>query len=116
MPTGGTTDATTDWGKLYTIISSTGTGSLGLCGQSDVYDRIRCALKMPLSGALSSIAGNFYLQGSEGYYWSSSPSGYSAYNVDLHADDTANTSYSFSGAVDSSSNRANGYSVRCIRN
>ena len=48
VPSGGTSDATTEWGKLYTIINASAT--VGTCSQANVYDRIRCAMDLPLSG------------------------------------------------------------------
>ena len=104
VPSGGTSDATTEWGKLYIIINASAT--VGTCSQANVYDRTRCAVNMPLSGNRNWNSGTYVGQGTYGYYWSSSPSGagsYYAYFV-VGGGNIANTY-----------NRAVGFAVRCVR-
>ena len=66
---------------------------------------ITSTLKLPLAGLRSRSAGGLISVGSNGRYWSSAVSG-------------ANAGYIFFGSGDASmlaGNRANGYSVRCIK-
>ena len=104
VPSGGTSDATTEWGKLYAIINASTT--VGACSQANVYDRTRCAVDMPLSGRRSWGNGAYYGQGTGGYYWSSSPDGTYSYYA-----------YFFvgGGSIANYNDRAYGFAVRCIR-
>ncbi|MFK7780068.1 MAG: prepilin-type N-terminal cleavage/methylation domain-containing protein [Candidatus Gracilibacteria bacterium] len=65
------------------------------------------ALKMPLAGIRNRSDASLGLQGSGGYYWSSSPRSTSGYNMYFYSRDI-NPDYSLS--------RANGSSVRCFKN
>ena len=93
VPSGGTSDATTEWGKLYMIFGGT-------------YDTIRSTLKLPLSGYRNWAAGTYGSQGSGGYYWSSSPNG---------SNSPAANFTPGGGTIASNNARANGFSVRCVR-
>ena len=104
MPTGGTTDVTTEWGKLYTIVNSAST--LGACAQTNVYDRIVCTMKFPFAGLRYSTDGQYYNQGTFGYYWSSSPFSSNAYDAAF---------WSGAGNVADVNRRASGYSLRCVK-
>jgi len=64
-------------------------------------------LKLPMSGTRRYADGSFYSPSGYGYYWSSTSSGTNAYNL-----------YFYSGNAYMNTNlyRANGFSVRCIKN
>lgn len=105
IPTGGTSDGTTQWGMLYMIMNSTST--FGSCSQANVYDRTVCAMKFPYAGFRSWTAGGYYHQGAYSYYWSSSPTPTRAYYVYFTPG---------AGGVTVTNPRAVGFSLRCIRN
>jgi len=64
------------------------------------------ALKLPLAGNRNRANGSLNNRGSNGNYWSSSPTGSNAYNLNFN-----------SGGVNpaNTNNRANGFSVRCVK-
>ena len=64
------------------------------------------SLKLPLAGYRSYNSAGIYNQGSNGYYWSSSPNGINAYLLSFNSTNVYPT-YSL--------NRANGHSLRCVR-
>ncbi len=105
MPTGGTTDTTTEWGTFFTIVNP---GTIGSCSQANVYDRMVCIIKLPYTGNRNSSNGLYYVQGSTGYYWSSTPTG------------TTNAfTPTFNGGSSNMSainGRAAGMELRCLRN
>ena len=60
-----------------------------------------------LPGGSRASNGNFYLAGSSGYWWSSTPYGSSAwYRIVSYNDDSVNRNFAY---------HRNGYSVRCVR-
>jgi len=64
-------------------------------------------LKMPMPGSRSWVDAALLSQGSNGYYWSSSPNGTNGYYM-----------YFYSTYINPSNslNRAYGFSVRCFKN
>ena len=71
----------------------------------DTTGALASPLKLPPAGTRNSSTGSVDYAGSEGYYWSSTVSNSFAYNLNL-----------YSGlAIMSTVRRANGYSVRCIK-
>ena len=62
---------------------------------------------IPLSGYRDYSYGSWYGQGSNGYYWSSSPYSALAYLAGF---------YSGGGNVANYGNRAYGFSARCLKN
>ncbi len=62
----------------------------------------------PAAGCLSSGNGSLYSVGNDGDYWSCSPSGTYAYSLGFHNNGYVGPSYNFF-------NRADGFSVRCLR-
>ena len=62
-------------------------------------------LKLPAAGGRSNIIGSLYSVGSSGHYWSSTVDGSDAYNLRFYS----------SNASMGSSDRAHGFSVRCIK-
>jgi len=62
-------------------------------------------LKLPLSGSRFSAVGSLYYVGSDGYYWSSSVVGTYAWSLLFNS----------GGASMSNFNRADGFSVRCLK-
>ena len=93
VPSGGTSDATTEWGKLYMIFGGT-------------YDTIRSTLKLPLSGNRGWSNGTYNNQGTAGAYWSSSPGGANSYFANFTVG---------GGNIAYNSSRAYGFAVRCVR-
>ena len=69
-------------------------------------DTYNSALKLPSAGLRNRINGLLNLQGTIGYYWSSTDSGTNARNL-VFASTTASTYYH--------DNRANGFTVRCLK-
>jgi hypothetical protein len=63
-------------------------------------------LKLPLAGARFDSNGSLNYVGTTGYYWSNSVSGASTHRL----------SFDSSGAIVVLDNRADGFSVRCIKN
>jgi uncharacterized protein (TIGR02145 family) len=90
---------------LYTIINSAGT--FGSCSQANVYDRTVCAMKLPYAGYRYWHHGQYYSQGTYGFYWSSSPNSTNAYNAYF---------YSGGGSTANNNNRGYGFSLRCVKN
>jgi hypothetical protein len=74
----------------------------GVKNRNDAY---RNFLKLPSAGYRGRSDGSMFLQGSLGLVWSSSPSGSTSKDLNFNS----------SGAVWSNSLRANGLSVRCLR-
>jgi Fibrobacter succinogenes major domain (Fib_succ_major) len=72
---------------------------------TEIASAASCALKLPAAG-LRSLAGTVSFQGSYGYYWSNSPNGTNA----------SQRNFATGGTGVGLSNRAYGYSVRCIKN
>src|SRR6056297_1574650 len=70
--------------------------------RSDAFDSV---LKLPCGGYRNFSDGSIHIAGSYGYYWSSSVDGTDARNLNFYSDDVYFNSY----------NRANGQSVRCLR-
>lgn len=106
MPTGGTSTSTTEWGTLYAIANSNkGTGECALA--TNEYDYIRCSLKLPLAGSRGWNDGQYYSQGSYGYYWSSSPSSEYSYTAFFG---------SGGGNIENANGRGVGFSLRCLKN
>ncbi len=105
IPTGGTTDTSTEWGKLYTIVNTSLV--VGSCNQANIYDRTRCILNLPLPGDRMWNDGTYGNQSTNGWYWSSSPNGIYSYNAMfiVGGGNIASTNYA----------RSFGLSVRCIR-
>ncbi len=64
------------------------------------------SLKLPAAGARSRSSGGIYAVESDGYYWSSPVSGTNACNLNFDASYVYPTTTNY---------RANGYSVRCIK-
>ena len=95
----------TDWGTLYTITNAMST--IGTCTSSSVYDRISCALDIPLAGSRDGSSGSYASQGTLGYYWSSSVYNTSAYNVSF---------LSGGGNIANNKARSFGLSLRCMKN
>ena len=107
MPTGGTSTTSTEWGKSYVILNSAAT--FGSCAQGNVYGRILCTLKLPLSGGRAWNDGSFGNQGSFGFYWSSSSY---ASNSDIYF---AQLNIG-SGNMAQDNPQSQGFSLRCLRN
>jgi len=108
VPTWGTTNTSTEWGTAYTIANNMTT--LGDCNQAtgtQPYNRLRCAMMIPLSGTRSSMDGSWFYQGVNSYYWSSSPINTPAYFAQFQVDN---------GNIANSYSRAEAYNVRCIKN
>ena len=105
VPSAGTTDTTTDFGMLYTILNATSV--FGSCNQSFVFDRLACTLKMPYSGDRHYMTANYQSQGGITNYWSSSPSGTYAYDITFSGG---------SSSVADVTQRGTGEPVRCLRN
>ena len=64
-------------------------------------------LKLPLAGARIASSAAFTLQGEYGFYWASSPNWTLGYNVSLSSTKVTPATYN---------SRANGFSVRCLKN
>lgn len=112
VPTGDTdVTARYEWYTAYVIANSMPTlGSCSQTGTTPPYDRLRCALRIPLAGYRGWSAGTYTSQGMSAIYWSSSPNSLGFYNAD-------NVRFSNGGGSMSVNNfRSHGYSVRCIRN
>lgn len=105
VPTGGSANNTTQWGMAYAIINSATT--FGSCTQATTPERLMCALNLPYAGYRNRTNGQYQNQGVSGSYWSSSATSTNAYNA-----------YFISGgnSIALGNYRANGFSVRCIRN
>lgn len=63
-------------------------------------------LKLNLAGYRHWVSGQYCTQGSNGYYWSSTPNANYSYTAGF---------YSVGGNIAGSANRANGFSVRCLK-
>jgi uncharacterized protein (TIGR02145 family) len=97
------------WFQYYTT-NYPGNGNLNITrslGYEIRPDGKTATLFLPASGFRNSSNGSLYYQGTNGYYWSSSIAGISAYNLSF-------SSSSVSPA--NSSNRARGFALRCIKN
>lgn len=90
-----------DWPKASQLI----VGTISPSGAN--LNTIRSTMKIPLAGYRNWSDGRYNNQGANGYYWSSNPSGSSAYYT---------TFSSGAGNIAGSDYRAQGFSVRCIKN
>jgi uncharacterized protein (TIGR02145 family) len=70
-------------------------------------------LKLPMAGFRKRDNGSIYDVGIYGYYWSSTVNSTNLYGVDLFV--SGNLLFSNSNAEMNSELRANGFSVRCIK-
>lgn len=70
-------------------------------------DKLFAFLKLNFAGYREYSNGQFNLQGSSGYYWSSTPNGTYSYYAYF---------YSGGGGIAIGNNRGIGFSVRCIKN
>lgn len=83
---------------------SSAVSALGITNSSTAFSS---ALKLPLAGYRHYYNASLNNQGSDGFYWSSSPNGSNAYYLDFYSSGVY-------PALDY--NRAYGYSVRCLKN
>jgi len=60
-----------------------------------------------ISGNRNNSTAGYYNQGTNGNYWSSSPNGINGYNVNISSTQVNPLN---------NNNRANGFSVRCLKN
>ena len=104
VPSGGTSDTTTEFGTMYTVINSA--TPFGSCAQANIYDRTECVLKLPLTG--DRLGASYNYQGTRGWYWSSSPSGTNASD--------AYFGISTGGITDITGRGNYALNVRCLRN
>lgn len=111
IPTGETdATATYEWYTAYLIADSMSTlGSCSQIGTTPPYDRLRCALRIPLAGSRN-WSGGYDSQGTVSNYWSSSPSAPGFTGADKVRFSNGG------GNISDNSLRAYGFSVRCIRN
>jgi uncharacterized protein (TIGR02145 family) len=79
-----------------------GSNTTGWDNRTEAYDS---ALKLPSSGMRTRNNGNLFNHSIEGYYWSSSVSDTNARLFTFHSE----------GASPSTLNRANGFTVRCLK-
>ncbi|MEI7621266.1 MAG: hypothetical protein WCJ51_01905, partial [Candidatus Moraniibacteriota bacterium] len=103
LPTGGTYTGIPDGNG---VIQGEWAHLINLAGITNYTTAASSVLHLPAAG-YRSTGGTLNYQGSYGFYWSSSP--YSTYAYYLYFD---------SGSVNPTSigNRANGFSVRCLKN
>ena len=104
-PSGFRLPTTTEWQTLVTAIGGFTTAT---CGGSSTCRNVayNSTLKLPSGGYRGYTSAGLNDLGSDGYYWSSTPNGVNAYNLNFN-----------STAVNpaNNNNRANGFSVRCIK-
>ena len=93
-------------GFRYSLIDVNKRGLFNSAGylHSDVGYVIKYLLQLPAAGIRNNNNGSLNNVGTNGYYWSSTISGTSAYDLYFNSDDY-NTN---------NPNRANGLSVRCV--
>ena len=98
-----TDDATagTDWPKASQLI----VGTVSPSGAQ--YDTIRSTMKLPLAGNRDYNNGQYYYQGTNGSYWSSTPLAFCSYSASFH---------SGGGTIGCNNYRGTGFSVRCLKN
>ena len=94
IPSAGTSDTTTEWGKAFTLLGS-------------AYDPLRNALRLPLAGYRLWNTAQYYRQGSYGFYSSSTPNGAGVYHP----------TFTVGGYLIADTDpRGHAFPVRCIRN
>jgi uncharacterized protein (TIGR02145 family) len=103
-PSGWHVPTDTEWTTLETQVSNDADALRSSAADTPAWDGTNTSGFSALAGGTRVSNGNFYSEGSSGYFWSSSPDGADAWYRRLDA-----------GVLRNNNNQQNGYSVRCVR-